>query len=247
MIKNNASKALVILIIFSVISSIAIQLIQINRDKIKQADEIKYIYNLEDGYIYFGRPSCPACKRFKPILKLISQERNLKINYFNSDYFRKEKNAPEDSLMMVFEKYNIDSIPHLVYIENGEISKVLTSDTVGDKDKSMVYHSVNMMIDKIKKNQGIGFNCLPCLLIVLGVVIFQFISNRYNKLTKNINYILIAPLLTSIGILICRYIQFRNIGLNFAKDNRASFVISLATIILVAASILINRNKIKNS
>lgn len=130
MFKNNIEKALVILIIFSVLSSIGLQFLQKNSGQIKQADEIKDIYNLHDGYIYFGRPSCPACKRFKPILNLISKERNLKFNYFNSDYFRNEKNVPENSLMMIFQKYNVDSIPHLAYIENGEIQKILTSDTL---------------------------------------------------------------------------------------------------------------------
>ena len=156
MFKNNIEKALVILIIFSVLSSIGLQFLQKNSGQIKQADEIKDIYNLHDGYIYFGRPSCPACKRFKPILNLISKERNLKFNYFNSDYFRNEKNVPENSLMMIFQKYNVDSIPHLAYIENGEIQKILTSDTLGDKDKSKVYRNVNKMLDNIEGNHSIG-------------------------------------------------------------------------------------------
>lgn len=247
MLKNNIEKALVILIIFSVLSSIGLQFLQKNSGQIKQADEIKDIYNLHDGYIYFGRPSCPACKRFKPILNLISKERNLKFNYFNSDYFRNEKNVPENSLMMIFQKYNIDSIPHLAYIEDGEIQEIITSDTLGNKDKSKAYRNVNKMLDNIEGNHSIGLYYLSCLLLLFGVFVFQIVSYKGDKLTKKLNYLLMLSLVGSLFLFISRYMQFSKSGLDFAKDSKVSFLVSLATIIVIAGSFLINRSKINNN
>ena len=66
-------------------------------------------------------------------------------------------------------------------------------------------------------------------------------------LTNKLNYLMMLPLVGSLYLFIFRYMQFSKSGLDFAKDSKVSFVVSLATIIVIAGSFLINRNKINNN
>lgn len=247
MIKNNAGRILVILIVFSVLSSIGLQFLQNNSVKIKQVSGIQEIYDLEEGYLFFGRPSCPACQRFKPILKLISKERRIEFNYVNSDYLRDEKRIPEEDLRQVINKYNIDSIPYLAYVKNGKLCRFLESDILGKKDKSLVYREVNNMLDDVEKGSVIRFEYLSILLLFSCILIFQIMSYKCNKITKRLNYLLILPLLTSCSLFSYWYMQFSNNNLNLFKDNKMLWIISLAIIIFIMTCFLQNRDRIKRN
>lgn len=146
---------LIILMIVSAILSVGLQFFQKNSGQVKQVTEIQDVYKINNGYIYFGRPTCPSCRLFEPILKLIAEERHIKIKYFNSDYFRKEKKASDEELMKLFEKYEVARIPLLVYIKDGKLYEAFGAELSGNKDQSMVYKEINDMLNNTLNRSSI--------------------------------------------------------------------------------------------
>lgn len=77
-----------------------------------------------NGYIYFGRDTCPKCLDFNNILeKEYSINKDLLIYKFDTDYWRKDKNFKN-----VLEQYNISSVPILIKFKDGQIKKTLDID-----------------------------------------------------------------------------------------------------------------------
>lgn len=89
-------------------------------DKISDVDNnlisIKSIENLNnsDGIVYFGRPTCPNCEQFLPILKKVLKDKNKKIYYFNTDEWRNNEKFQD-----ILDQYNIKQIPSIIRIKNG--------------------------------------------------------------------------------------------------------------------------------
>lgn len=78
-------------------------------------------------FVYFGRPSCPNCEVFQPRLEKISKEIKQTVYYFNTDEHRQSKD--QKSVNDILDLYQIDRVPTLLMIKNGEIEEVL-NDTI---------------------------------------------------------------------------------------------------------------------
>lgn len=106
------------------------------------------VENIKSGYIYFGRPSCPSCQIFYPILQLASLRENKQIWYFNTDYFRTKKKLPEYEILQVCNKYKISRVPMLIYVENGKIIDSFGREITNNKEKNDAYKGIRRDYEK---------------------------------------------------------------------------------------------------
>lgn len=90
-------------------------LIDITREELN-----KRISKNENIYVYIGRPTCPDCKEFEPELKDILNKMNKKLLYYNTEVPASQKQEIRDYL----EKYNVKTIPCILYIEDGKTIKL---------------------------------------------------------------------------------------------------------------------------
>lgn len=83
--------------------------------KLSSVDEITD--NEFSGIVYFGRDTCPNCLMINSFIQEVYEENeNLIIHKFDTDYFRGMSGYEE-----VISKYDIQNIPSLIKIKNGEI------------------------------------------------------------------------------------------------------------------------------
>lgn len=57
------------------------------------------------SFIYFGRATCPYCRKFVPVLNKISKNNNLTINYVDT----------EEIADSILDSFDINEVPTLVY------------------------------------------------------------------------------------------------------------------------------------
>lgn len=70
-----------------------------------------------DFFLYVGRPTCPDCEAFYPILQEIVSAKGQRIYYYNT-----EAKASEKHKMRKFvESLGIDEIPMVLQVEQGKI------------------------------------------------------------------------------------------------------------------------------
>ena len=74
------------------------------------------IDNEKTALVYFGRPTCPHCQQFMPVLKSVLSQRNLNVYYYNTDAGRAD-NA--DLMIQLLGELNVSSVPTFMKIENG--------------------------------------------------------------------------------------------------------------------------------
>lgn len=76
----------------------------------------------ETGFLYIGRPTCPHCKIFVPLLNNVTAQFSDEVYYFNTDAARSEDSAAMSELLGVL---NISSVPTFMWLENGvEVSRL---------------------------------------------------------------------------------------------------------------------------
>jgi predicted bacteriocin transport accessory protein len=68
-------------------------------------------------FVFVGRPTCPHCVKFTPILAEIVSKNNKHVYHFNTDAARAED--PE-ALSAITKKLGISAVPALIKIENGQ-------------------------------------------------------------------------------------------------------------------------------
>lgn len=66
-------------------------------------------------YIYFGRPTCPECVEFGPILEKELQKNNWTVYYFDTTYWKEDAQYER-----ILDKYKVTSVPSLVRAVNGD-------------------------------------------------------------------------------------------------------------------------------
>lgn len=245
MLKKNIKAVLVVLMLGLVTLSIGLQIFQEKSGRFKQITEIQEVYKVNEGYIYLGRPTCPSCRLFEPILKLISKERHIDINYFNSDYLRKEKKVSDEELMKVFEKYEVTRIPLLAYVIDGKLYEAFGSELSGNKDQSTVYKEVGDMLSNIEKGKTIKFEYISCVLLCLAILIYQYGITKIMLITKISNNLLLIPMVTICGLITFWYNNFKNSGLSLITDEKTLTLISLFTVILSVGCFLKNKNSLR--
>lgn len=87
-------------------------------------------------YLYIGRPTCPICVEFQPILEEVIQEEEIDVYYYNTDVAREENSSILSEMM---ENLDVTSVPTLMAIENGtEVNRL-----VGESTKEEIQFFLN--------------------------------------------------------------------------------------------------------
>lgn len=70
--------------------------------------------------VYVGRATCPECQKFMPNLVKSLYDKDVSINYFDTD-----NNRDKAGFDKVVKKYKLESVPYLMRIENGKVISYL--------------------------------------------------------------------------------------------------------------------------
>ncbi|MRI73293.1 thioredoxin family protein [Enterococcus mundtii] len=83
------------------------------------SEELQNKLNMhEDIMVYIGRPTCPDCHEFEPVLRNVLNDASEKIFYYNTDEARKIDSKKLDDIA---ENLSIDAVPTLIKISDGEV------------------------------------------------------------------------------------------------------------------------------
>ena len=85
-----------------------------------------------DYIVYFGRPTCPGCIGFEKSLLNYLEDTAQSVYYFNTDYWRDDSRFKQ-----ILSKYQVDNIPVLVKISNGQYVKSFFPDSSADEADTM--------------------------------------------------------------------------------------------------------------
>ena len=81
---------------------------------------LDFLANKESGFLYVGRETCPVCQEFAPILVSVVDEEGLGVMYFDTDLDRETQER-----ITVLETLQVDSVPTMLYIKDGQIAETL--------------------------------------------------------------------------------------------------------------------------
>lgn len=90
-------------------------------EQVKKIQTLDELFQIDDGFIYFGRETCATCIAISPILAEIVCDQEIEIYYFSTDYFREEVQISEEDLQTVFDTYKILSVPTVVKCQDGQV------------------------------------------------------------------------------------------------------------------------------
>lgn len=124
-----------VFIIFIVITSLLVVLLFIDsKINLSRNGEIVSIHEMDDlntldGYYYFGRPDCLACRTFQKELDDFIATNEISIQYINTSYFKNEYAGFKEFLM----KENIDTVPVMIYYNsNIEVKRIIDEKQIRD-------------------------------------------------------------------------------------------------------------------
>ena len=78
---------------------------------------IDFINKRYTGFLYAGRPSCPHCRAFAPILTQVVKDNNLIVYYYNTDAANVDPELKSEALAII----DTRSVPQFMFIRDGEI------------------------------------------------------------------------------------------------------------------------------
>lgn len=203
--------------------------------QIKSLNQLESINTNNKNFLYFGRPSCPSCKIFLPILEIISKDYNEEIFYFNSDYFRNETNVTDEQLLEIFDKYEVQSIPLISYIKN-DITENAFGAVFNLNESNSIYNDLRDFVKHISKKSLSAHQKFLIMLFIISLMLTLYLKTNkddINKATIN-NYLLSIAILmiTSISIVLYRFLLLKNIHIQID-------VISCMMLILILSNTLL--------
>lgn len=91
---------------------------------------------MDNGYVYVGRPTCPGCVKIERALikhgVSIGSDLAYHLRCFNTDRWR------EDPLFRdVLDKYHVQGVPFIFYLENGSIVDILRISDIENHKKTL--------------------------------------------------------------------------------------------------------------
>ncbi|KXG77106.1 hypothetical protein AN619_06360 [Thermotalea metallivorans] len=208
-------------------------------------------YEISDGYVYFGRPTCPSCELFKPLLTEVANKEKVQVYYFNTDYFRDNSLLTEEELREIFEKYKIEQVPILIKLVNGSL------------DSSFGANFVENEAEKIKKEirDFITFKEFPVeyiphysivivLFIISTLIILMLFLLRYK--IKSINAVFTTSM-ANISIITILILSIKPI-LDYIENNHLSgdprivalFLMAIVFNLVSLINLIVMYNKFKN-
>jgi len=81
-------------------------------------------------FIYFGRRTCPYCRKFVPFLKEVAERNKLLIEYLDTENTQIDK-----EIQNIRKKYEVITVPALIYLNNDGTVKKYDSKTNEDLSK----------------------------------------------------------------------------------------------------------------
>lgn len=99
---------------------------------IEEVNDLSSLESIENGYIYFGRPTCPYCDIFYLNLEKSTVDNEISLTYLNTD-----KVVSEEELNRIIDIYNVEYVPHLVKIKNREVHTTYDNTDIKDDEKTL--------------------------------------------------------------------------------------------------------------
>ena len=84
---------------------------------ILEMDDILNDHRFEGTFVYIGRPTCPVCQEFEPILQETLSGLGQTLAYFETDLANGQDPARGAEIL---NQLNVAAVPTLVYIEGGQ-------------------------------------------------------------------------------------------------------------------------------
>lgn len=87
--------------------------------------EMEAILNDDSGvgtFVYIGRPTCPVCVEFQPILERALNDLDQTLTYYEADLARLEDQGRASE---IFNRLDVAGVPVIVYIENSQVVDTL--------------------------------------------------------------------------------------------------------------------------
>ena len=85
-------------------------------------------------FVYVGRPTCPACQQFEPILETTLADLGQELYYFETD---RANSDDSDRTSAILNQLDVTGVPVIVYILNGQVIDSLVG--VHDQDAIMEF------------------------------------------------------------------------------------------------------------
>ena len=137
--KINGKYIKFIIVLLSILLIIGYSICKINENKpvnlINVSSEKLFVMLDEEKtfFLYIGRPSCPDCEEYKPILEDVVLNK-FEVFYYNTDETREDKEY-EDLL----ERLGVDAVPMLIQIKNGAAKNIMYFTKDKKKIKNFLY------------------------------------------------------------------------------------------------------------
>lgn len=192
-----------------------------------------------NGIIYFGRPSCPACEAFEPILKEALKEENAIAYYFDTDFFRTNKLFSEEELQAIFKKYLVSEVPALVEIKNGTVINTFDGNMISKEKSDYVKKQVSSFITygKFPSKYVEEYNVL-LVLFILSTIVF-LIMLYFKKISEHVFFVtllfnicfLVLLILSGSAIIKAMDIYGYSMRYEMSIINAAAFIITLLSVV----------------
>ena len=75
-----------------------------------------------DGFIYFGRPSCAFCQKYEKYIQIAAEETGSTVYYFDTDSRRET-----EAFQAILDQYQVTQVPALFY-QKGSYRRTFTAD-----------------------------------------------------------------------------------------------------------------------
>lgn len=85
--------------------------------EIKDEASYKAVMAEDVAYLYFGRDTCPYCRKFEPLMNQAIEETEAKVYKYDTDKHKKDSDFQE-----IIDANEVETVPKLVRLEKGVIT-----------------------------------------------------------------------------------------------------------------------------
>ena len=103
--------------------------------KLNSQGVLDFLAKGNTGFLYIGRPTCPHCQAFAPILSKVVKEKRLTVYYYDTDAAKSEPEKKNE----VLEATNVIGVPSFLFIKDGVIVE-----TLGAKSEESLLEFINL-------------------------------------------------------------------------------------------------------
>jgi len=80
----------------------------------------------EGFFVYVGRPGCPHCAAFEPVLEETLEYLDRELRYYQTDLAALGDDDSEMTMAEIIGELDVTGVPRVLYIENGEVIDALS-------------------------------------------------------------------------------------------------------------------------